>query len=288
MAAITTRNGAYGRLAEGKGGVLTYLSGGLASSTGATAGSGGINVKPMFNSVGTTYPTTLVSLPKPNATECHLVYSTISNVASSAQTATCYWLGYFYKLGTVNLAATGNQFTEDTAVGPYLRTVMGQASSPITLLPIIFMTTATTTTAPQLYLRNATGPGNGYYDQDGNYTTGDQLFTFPSATTSNATSLVPMMNAGDSGVRRITHIDVTVAAAAGAATIFGFEPMTAFQTLPYFGQNDAVDTLHNLDFPEIGPASPTSGTATSYLGLMAIGASSTASTTGTFTYINNG
>src|ERR1041385_6928167 len=50
-------------------------------------------------------------------------------------------IGRFYQLGTLVCTSTGNQFTHDAATFPMTRTVMGQSAQPITLIPMVLVTT---------------------------------------------------------------------------------------------------------------------------------------------------
>jgi hypothetical protein len=184
-------------------------------------------------------------------------------------TSTNLFLAWVYTIGTLNLAATGDQFTHDAATFPLLRTEFGEASKAITLLPAIYITTATTVTAAVFSMKTNAG-GTGYTDQDGNTTVANVLMTLPAAATAVQSSYLFRLNSGDSGVRDINQIDVDTAASAGAATIFGVEIIADICNYP--GQGGLSNVLVNgLRLSELKPAVATSGTATAVLALVALG-----------------
>jgi hypothetical protein len=175
------------------------------------------------------------------------------------------WLVRYYLIGTLNLTATGDQFTHDAATFPVLRKKYGEASKPVTLMPVVYLTTALTTTAA-IFKMKTDADGAGYVDQDGNNTVGTKDFTFPSATTNVNSTYCMLPNNGDFGVQDITQIDVGTASATGAANIYGVEFLAPIEgALARANLNDAA--FSGLQMVDIAPAVATSGTVTSYLGI---------------------
>jgi hypothetical protein len=183
--------------------------------------------------------------------------------------------GNFYKLGTLNLAATGDQFTHDAATFPVLRTRLGQASQAVPLRPLVQITTACSVTAPIFILRTAAGAA-GYVDEDGNSVIGTKTMTMPSVTTAVQSTYLFRLEDGDSAITDITAIEVTTASSTGAATIWGFEELG---TVPAVigsegGYRDAV--FSGLRMATMNSAVATSGTASSFSGILAIGSNAAA------------
>jgi hypothetical protein len=273
--AITTRTDIFTKMGSGKGLVATWI--GLIPSQGGTlqnAAAGFFNGNLSCNAIGTTYPTTLVGFPLPAGLPNELY--TIG-AASSASGGAGQYLAYFYEIGTVNLAATGDQFTHHAATFPMLRTQYGEASKPITLLPMIYITTATATTAPIMTLKTAAG-GAGYVDPDGNNVVGVRTLTLPAAATLAQSSYFFRLEDGDSGIRDITQIDVGTAGSAGAATVYGVELLMPLGTplAARMVQTDAA--FGGLGLNNLKPAVATSGTATAILGYVTIRTGGNAST----------
>lgn len=271
--AFATRNDLYQNIAKGLGvnGVYHFVSNGsgqTAVSTTVTTGvgQGHVNSTIMAQTIGTTFPGTLQKLVLPGVDRTErLNFMGLAGSGSGGQRGA--YLGYLYELGTLNLAATGNQFTHHSATFPVLRTVFGVASQAISLIPFLQVTTATTTTAPVVRLRTATDTA-GYNDQDGNATIGVKTLTFPNAATELNTCLTFRLEAEDNGVRDITQIRVDTAAAAGAAKVWGFEPLVPLprfaSSYPYY-----IDAItYGLLMPDLKPAVATSGTANAILGIV--------------------
>jgi hypothetical protein len=138
------------------------------------------------------------------------------------------------------------------------------------------VTTALSTTAAELYLRNATGPAAGYTNQDGTSQTGAEKFTFPSATTAANSCYIPMLNVStaglrDSGVRDVSNIDVTVAAGAGVVTLYGLELLLPINSPSGLSGGYIDPVMSGLLERDLKPAVPTSGTLTSLLAFVEIG-----------------
>ena len=250
-----------------------FLTVSAATTTAGAANSGHWTAKLAFNNIGTTLPGTLVGFQLP-PTLAAALYHICSYTNTDFASARGVHLVRLYTIGTLNLAATGNQFTHDAATFPVLRTQLGVASQPLTLIPLLYVTDATATTAPTFYLRTDAG-GAGYTDQDGNSVVGTKLFTFPTATTTVNSCFIPMLEDGDSGVRDITSVDIETASAATAtATLFGVEIISDVPSiLKVLATLD--DALHNgLGMMDLAPAVATSGTVTSYLCVMDLGVTS--------------
>ena len=249
-------------IGRGLGHTGIYIASQTAGVTAGNAGSGFFTAILTANLVGTTYPGTLVSMQIPPAPPQPLFTTIASSVTASGRPA---FFVRFYLLGTLNLAATGNQFTHNAATFPLLRTQLGVASQPITLLPMIYITTATATTAPIFRLRTVAGAA-GYVNQLGNSIVGTRTMTMPLAATVAQSGFIIRLEAGDSGIQNITNIEVTTAGSAGAASIYGIELLSPFNQLNsgWLHKNDQM--FGGLSMVDLVPAVATSGTVTSILG----------------------
>lgn len=260
MAAITSLQDALERMAT-KGFYVPVTTVGQTATTNSTIANGFFNVYQAFNGLGTTLFTTLVSAPTPNQPNASLQ---LANVIAYCNNSRGMIFGWLYKLGDLNLAATGDQFTHDAATFPVLRTRMGQAAQPVPLIPIMFVSTATTVTA-------AIFTTTDYVDQDGNTVVGTKTFTMPNAATALQSGFVLPLEDTDTAIRDIQQINVGTAASVGAAQIYGFEPLVPMQT-PSVGGGSGVDMLgEHLTLPDMRPAVATSGTAAAYLSMLVIG-----------------
>jgi hypothetical protein len=215
---------------------------------------------------GSTYPGTLVGIDLPGAPGTLPNELFMSFATSSMSISMGAWLVRYYLIGTLNLTATGDQFTHDAAVFPVLRTKYGEASKPVTLLPLVYVTTALTTTAADFILKTNAG-GAGYVDQDGNNVVGTKTFTFPSSTTAIQSTFLALTNDATFGVQDITQIDIGTAAATGACNIYGVELIAPLgTTVNRANPNDTV--FNGIQMGNLQQAEATSGTVTSYLGIM--------------------
>jgi len=266
---ITNRNDIFTNIGKGLGVTSQYFTlGNGSSTTGAAAASGFHTVQLIFNNLGTTIPGTLVGFPLPPAPTNQIlgVYGQLSGLVSR-----CNYLVRLYQLGTLDLTATGDKFTHDGTTFPVTRTQFGAATQALGLVPIVYITTATTTTPAVFRLRTAGGAA-GYTNQDGNTVIGTKTMTLPAAATAINSAFIMRLEDGDSAVQDITKIEVTTAASAGAATIFGAEILMQLETL------NATATTYDALFGGLGmndltPAAKTGGSAlTSYLAIMSIGA----------------
>lgn len=268
MGQILSRDLKYQLEAQGKGHSFNILSSTNSGAlTGAAAGSGDFTVSIKANSIGTTFPSTIGDiLQLPSGTSPLRLQTLLLNLATGS---TPYLLAYIYQFGTQVLTATGDQFTHHAATFPVLRTQMG-TSQAVPLLPMIQITTATTTTAAVLTMKTAAG-GTGYTDQDGNNTVGTLTHTMPNiATAVNSCYFLPLED-GDRGVQNVAAIQTNTAAAAGAATIWGVEPIAFLNATYANGQDGIFDGVFGqLRMPNLRPAVATSGTANAKLVLITL------------------
>lgn len=271
--AISTIDNVLQKIGKGEGFSMInlQLSSGT-TTTAAAAASGFITTQLHFNGIGTARPSTLVGLPLPPVLPNSLNF--VFGQAGLNSSNRGMYLAWIYKIGTLNLAATGNQFTHDAATFPILRTQFGVASQALTLIPILMITVATTTTAAILRLRNNSGPAAGYNNQDGTGTIGTIDFTLPNVATTVDSGFILRLEDGDSGVQNITQIDITTAAAVGTADVWGAELICPFgEILPLPFTMDAM--TGGLSMADFAPGVATSGTATAYLVVVGIGSVTT-------------
>lgn len=233
------------------------------NATAAAANSGTISFTPFVNSIGSTLWSVLQDLPIQAGITSPLHVMDMCFVSKVGT----YMLARWYKMGTLNLTATGSQFTHDTATFPLLRTLMGASSQSVRLKPFVLVTTALTTTAAAFTVTS-------YKDQDGTTITGTKQFTFPSATTAigsmYALRLEDYNNTGpvaaSTSVTDITTINVDTSAATGACDIWGLEIISTAHCLlatNTINTNTLTAPLHFWDANNIAAA--TSGTATTKL-----------------------
>lgn len=169
--------------------------------------------------------------------------------------------GRMYRLGDIVLSNLANTLTLDAATQPFTRSYMG-ATNPINLELFLQTSVATSGTAPQFQLRNS-GSSAGYVNQSGNTVVGNRTFVFPNAATARDSWYKPMLNDGDTAIRELDHVTVTVAAT-GTAVFWGFERLApASAVLGGWGSN--IDQVYDLGgIPNVAPAAATSGTPTSF------------------------
>lgn len=262
--AITNRRDIFANIAKGSGYFFPGICAAFGVQTAAAAGSGFYNVEMSFNGLGTTTPGTLVGFPIPPGitNDLSLMMTHMSSALSGSSRG--IYLGRVYRIGAIDLTATGDKFTHDAATFPILRTQLGQASQALSLIPITYVTTALTTTAAVFQLQTNAGAA-GYKNQDGSSIIGAKTFTFPSATTSTTSGYQLRLEDGDSAITDIIQVKVTTAAATGACDIYGLELLG-----PLGGLNQQYPSVYDsvfggLSLSNITPGTATSGTATSYL-----------------------
>jgi hypothetical protein len=263
--ALATRADILKFMGRGLGMVQGNNNASTSSGTSAAAGSGFFSASLGLNLVGTTYPSPLVGFPLPPGLPNEL-FGTCIGVSTNSSTKPCY-LCRFYLIGTLNMAATGDQFTHDAATFPLTRKELGQSAQPVSLIPMVHITTATATTAPIFRLRTVAGAA-GYTDQDGNSVIGTVTMTMPAAATNQHSCYIIRLEYQDSGIRDISNIEVTTAGSAGAANIWGVELLMP-APMPLGGSGYIYDAVYGgLGMCDLAPAVATSGTVTSYLGMI--------------------
>lgn len=276
MSAFTTRADIMQKLASGLGYTTAFqVTSGATSTTAAAAASGFFTTRLLLNTLGSTIPTTLQGVPIPPSPPASLH---VLGAMLSSSVAWAAWLCRLYVIGTVDLTATGDKLTHDAATFPVLRTQFGVASSPVSLLPVFYLTTATTIVAPVFRLRTAAG-ASGYTNQAGGSIVGSRTMTLPNVSTTINSAFVMRLEQGDSGVQDITKVEVTTAGTTGAGTMFGVEllvPISGGVTGSTWQSNVFTNGLHMAD---LAPAVATSGTVTSYLGVISFASTSNADTT---------
>lgn len=239
----------------------SFLAGSTATApTTAAVLSGSITLLTSGGTIGTTYPSTIVGMPDSKNSTVNMMHTQSMFLASTALRGS--GIARFYRAGTLDLTTTGNRFTHDSATFPLLRKIMGQASQPLALIPVIQITTATTGVAPVIRLETFGGTA-GYTDQDGNATIGNIDFTFPAIATNVNSWYTLRLNTGDWAVRDINQINVVTSSTTGAATIWLMElinPVQSAVLLPTL-----FDPVFGSAFipTNVNPAVATTGTATS-------------------------
>jgi len=277
MAQITDLATAQQLLLQGKGVATPYITILTGTITASTAASGNMDGGLSSNNIGTTLTGTMRSIPIPATGAPTRMMMNVQDPYNSIHPG---FLAFFYKIGTLDLTATGDKFTHDTATFPITRTLYGQATQPLDLIPLVQISTATTTTAAVFTIKNA-GNTTGYVNASGSTVVGTNAMTLPAAATKLNTTLLMLLNAGDTGVRDITSINVGTSAAAGAATIWGMEIIS-----PLGAPTASFSMLHDsitggINLANLQPGAATTGTATSFLGTWG-GNSTTTHNTGGF------
>jgi hypothetical protein len=265
--AISTRQGIFQNMTKGLGAKMQFAplfpASTTTAATGGTSGSSVFNVQLGFNQQGTTLPGTLVGFQLPPGLSTNLF--TLASMGGSTNTQSL-WLVYLYKIGTLVLSSTGNQFTHDAATFPVTRTLMGQATQALNLVPVLYITTATTTTAAAFILK-ASGGTAGYTNQSAAGVVGTKTFTLPAAATAVNSAYILRLEEGDSAIQDMTQIDITIAASAGAATVFGMELIGNITAMRQYMCTIEDALFSGFFMKDLVPAAATSGSATSYLAL---------------------
>lgn len=262
MGNLTNSNVLFQKLAQGYGTILPIqtVSNGSTSTGNAADGFFGSNLE---FTTGTSFLGTPLSLLQPPSTSP--MRGMMFQQAPATATGAAY-LVRLYKIGTLALNATGDQFTHDSATFPVTRTVYGVGSTAVDLIPAVTVSTAPATSAPIFQLQNVGGT-TGYTNQAGNSVLGTKTITLPSATTIVNSTFIFRLEDGDSGVQDITSIKVNTAGTAGAAIIWGMEIIAPCGS-PSLNLMSGYDSLFgSLSLPDMTAATPTSGTLTSYLAI---------------------
>lgn len=228
------------------------------STANAAAGHFSISISPWsFSSAALVdFPD---SLPIPaGLPDSYFLGSIIGNAFTTRNT----YFARIYLVGSLNLAATGDQFTHNAATYPLTRTIMGQATQPVAMIPLIRIKTALSATAAVIRLRTAAG-GAGYVDQDGNNVVGTKTITMPSPTTAAESCYIFKLETGDTGVRDISAIEVTTASSTGTADVCLLEIISPALSLTI--SPCITDCLMNGFMRRVNPAVATSGTVPSAL-----------------------
>ncbi len=254
------------RFAEGKGFYSPFLGAQTPGGVGFSDNQYEGRMSPRINmEYLSTYPSTLTELNRPGGT----VARWLTHVAGGFNKTSCGYLGFFYKIGTLVLSATGDQFTHDAATFPVLRSFYGEASQPVPLVPVLQVTTATTVTAARFRLQTAAG-STGYKNQENSNVTGTYTMGFSTAARASGYCMILPLESNDSAVTDIVQIRIDTAASAGAATIWGFEaiaPIGSFDAKTW-GWRDLV--FGGVGIHSMNPAAATSGSATSYFGALSL------------------
>lgn len=279
MAQYTNRNDLMIKFAQGKGYFYQAKPTTTGSLTTSNANSGAFTVGSQFNTLGTTTPGTLVGFPTPTGPSADISIL-MSGFSADVNAARGAYLAYFYKMGTINLAATGNQFTPDAATFPITRTQFGAATKPLTLLPLLYTTAALTVTAAAFQLQTSGGAA-GYTNQSGSAVIGAKTFTYPSASATATSGFFLRLEDGDSGVQAINQVNVTTASTTGTATIYGIELIAPMGCLHLSMVSMYDGAFGGIGLQSLTPGIATSGTATSMLGSIIL--SSTGSVQGIMT-----
>ncbi len=254
MAAVTTSEEIKLRIWDGLGLEQYWFPLSNGTLTAAVAASGFFTNSLNPNVLGTTLPTTLVGFQLPPSTnDLRLTFVETAHSATDA-----FWLARFYRIGTCTLTATGNRLTHDGTFTRLRRTVFGTANTAINMIPLMYLTAATSAN-----LLNYTMT---YVDQDGNTGITSPNNTAPAAAT-NAQGLYNiMMDTSDYAVLDITAITVSGSApATGTCDIYGAELLAPINSVITGTQGYTDLTFSNLSLSQLQPASPDAGSVTSFL-----------------------
>lgn len=286
---ISTLNSVLNNKGLGKGITIPVISANSSTSTNANANSGFTPFTISFNNIGTTLPSTRASFPLPPNLPSDLFVNLFQANHQNITFRTTY-LAWFYLIGTVDLANAAavpyDGFTHDAAwSGTLRRTVLGVADTPITMFPVMQITTATATTAPAFILKTTAGAA-GYVNQDNSNVIGTKTFTCPAAATAIGSTYLLKLEADDSGIEDLTQISVTTKGTTGAATIWGVELLAPAQMAS--GYNAVSDTLvGGIRMNSLKPAVASTGTVTSRLGVINFGGGAQTTVTGSIHAVLN-
>ena len=247
----------------------TMLLNGVATGnlTSASVNSGGLSVAFLPNNIGSTLWSAIKGFQFPDGIDSSSDWRALWAKNASTRVG-AYWIALAHKIGDVNLSATGQQLTHASTGFPLSRTM---AEGPVAVrgFPAMLITTATSTTAPVI--------GNiKYVNQDGITVTCAQSFTFPATNTLAGSSYLLSIEDADSSVQDILEVNVTTAAAAGAASLYLIEPVLPASVF-VAGMVSQSDGLRGARFglPRINPPAPASGVLDTIPVLMCAGVVST-------------
>lgn len=235
------------------------------TTTAAAAASGYISSHVLLNNLGTTLASTLRGFPMQagiSTKRMRLIYAQSHN-----NRAITSLVANLYLIGTVDFTATGQRLTHHSATFPLLRTRMGQASQPMAGIPLLYITVATATTAPIFTID--------YTDATGASKTGTLTTTLPAAITTQNSCYIPPLEAGTTGVRDVSAVNVTAAATAGKANLYLMEQL-CYTTTPVLNMPGVADMVYTgFAPPRFDPAVATSGTASVLTAMVSLGSTST-------------
>lgn len=238
-----------------------------AAVTSATSTSGFISLSLTGNSIGTTIGSTFGEFLIPAGITGDLW--TMASLSGYSASLRGWMFARIYKVGTVNLTGTGNQFTHDAATFPLLRTEFGVSNKPQALWPIIQVTTTLATTAPQFTMN--------YVNEDGTSVTGTRTFIFPGAAVAAGAAYFLPLEQGDWACRDVSAITIAAGtnATAGAATVWLMEQLEpSYNAFAGALSNDFISG-HGLLVANQTPAVATSGTVATNTMFTIFGTSST-------------
>lgn len=254
--------------ADRQRGVTVPMNGAATGNlTSASVNSGGMSMNVLFNNFGTTLWSSLKGFPLPPAVTDQQDWRALW-LKNASTRAGAYWAALLYKIGDVNLAASGQQLTHHAAGFPITRS-MAAGNTEVRGFPLILTTTATSTTAPVI--------GNiKYRNGDGNIVTGTQSFTYPATNTVVGSSYLLSLEDEDESIQDITEVNIATPSSAGSAAVYLAEPILPASVF-MAGSVSQADALRGARFglPRINPATPASGTLDWQLALMCCGVAST-------------
>jgi hypothetical protein len=257
MAAATTGVNIKQRIFDGKGVRQNWAISSNGSLTAAGSTSGHFSNSLNCNALGTTHPGTLVGFPLPNTTD-QLRLTYCEGIPNGSEG---YWLGYYYRFGTATLNSTvGNRFTHDSTFTRLRRTRFGTANSNINLIPLIYVTAASSVTQATYTMT--------YADQGGTSTVSPNNLLPAAATNAQGLYNVILDNA-DCAVLDVTAITCSVATTGGTISVYGFEPLALVSSPAANGMFSVQDQLYGgLALSELLPATTDAGSVTSFLGVL--------------------
>ena len=262
MPAIANIDDIYKQQARGKFVTRMGTSGTGASTNAGTSACGFFTLSFTGNAIGTTLPNTFGEFAIPSGITADL--TNLASLSGSSLSARGCAFFRIYKVGTINLAATGNQFTHDTATFPLLRSEFGVSNKAQALWPVLQVTAVTATNQAVMTFT--------YVNQIGSSVTGARTLTLPAAATSASSAFFIPLEQGDWAAQDITAMNITTAATAGTATVWLAEEIDPSTNL--FATCMTADFIagYGLKTNNQTPAVATSGTVTTATVTSLIGA----------------